>query len=76
MRAASKQLNTQKKKASVTGYDMESLKLTFQHFSPRVLATAGGWFANDVFFYGNKLYSSNFIAVIYPNASRYCALLL
>lgn len=34
-----------------------------------MLATAGGWFANDVFFYGNKLYSSNFIAVIYPNAS-------
>ncbi|KAJ5198786.1 uncharacterized protein N7498_007903 [Penicillium cinerascens] len=69
MRAASKQLNAQKKKASVTGYDVESLKLTFQYFGPRVLATAGGWFANDVFFYGNKLYSSNFLKVIYPNTS-------
>lgn len=67
MRAASKQLEAQKKKASVTGYDSESLKLTLKYFWPRLLATAGGWFANDVFFYGNKLFQSDFIKVINPN---------
>ena len=52
MRAASKQLQAAKKKAKVTGYDSESLRLTFQYFGWRLVATAGGWFANDVFFYG------------------------
>ncbi|KAJ5684239.1 uncharacterized protein N7477_000584 [Penicillium maclennaniae] len=68
MKAASKQLEAQKKKASVTGYDKESLALVFKHFTPRLLATAGGWFANDVFFYGNKLFQSKFIGVISPHA--------
>ncbi|RAH72974.1 MFS phosphate transporter [Aspergillus aculeatinus CBS 121060] len=70
MKAASKQLAATKKaaKVSVTGYDSESLRLTFKHFTPRVLATAGGWFANDVFFYGAKLFSSDFIAVISPKS--------
>ena len=67
MKAASKQLEAQKKKSSVTGYDTESLRLTLKHFTPRLIATAGGWFANDVFFYGNKLFQSKFIAVISPN---------
>ncbi|KAL2012647.1 hypothetical protein VTN00DRAFT_172 [Thermoascus crustaceus] len=66
MRAASKQLAAAKKKASVTGYDVESLKLTIKHFGFRLLATAGGWFANDVFFYGNKLFQDEFISVISP----------
>lgn len=66
MKAASKQLSAAKKKASVTGYDVGSLKLTFKHFGFRILATAGGWFANDVFFYGNKLFQSEFISVISP----------
>ncbi|KAJ5888144.1 hypothetical protein N7495_008185 [Penicillium taxi] len=66
MKAASKQLDAQKKKASVTGYDTQSLKLTLKYFTPRLIATAGGWFANDVFFYGNKLFQSKFIAVISP----------
>ncbi|KAJ5924306.1 hypothetical protein N7466_008493 [Penicillium verhagenii] len=67
MRAASKQLEAQKKKSSVTGYDSQSLKLTFRYFTPRLIATAGGWFANDVFFYGNKLFQSNFIKAISSN---------
>jgi len=66
MRAASRQLIAAKKKASVTGYDSHSLKLTFNYFGSRLLATAGGWFANDVFFYGNKLFQSQFISVILP----------
>ncbi|MCJ1280950.1 hypothetical protein MMC26_000268 [Xylographa opegraphella] len=64
MRAASKQLNAAKKKHKVTGYDTQSLRLTFTYFGPRLLATAGGWFANDVFFYGNKLFQGVFITAI------------
>ena len=64
MRAASKQLNAAKKKSKVTGYDTQSLKLTFTYFGPRLLATAGGWFANDIFFYGNKLFQGVFLTAI------------
>ena len=32
-----------------------------------MIATAGGWFANDVFFYGNKLFQSEFIGEITHN---------
>ena len=66
MRAASKQLIAAKKKAKVTGYDKQSLKLAFSHFGPRIIGTAGAWFMNDVFFYGNKLFQSQFIAVLTP----------
>jgi hypothetical protein len=66
MPLASKQLVIAKRKARVTGYDVQSLKLTFTFFGGRVLATAGTWFCNDVFFYGNKLFQSKFIAVISP----------
>lgn len=68
MPLASKQLNAAKKKSHVTGYDVRSLKLTFFHFGGRLIATAGGWFCNDVFFYGNKLFQSQFIAVISPSS--------
>ena len=64
MKSASKQLAIAKKKSSVTGYDTQSLKLTVKYFGFRVLATAGGWFCNDVFFYGNKLFQSKFISTI------------
>ena len=67
MKSASKQLQVAKAKAKVTGYDTYSLKMTFTYFGPRILATAGGWFCNDVFFYGNKLFQSEFISVISPS---------
>lgn len=67
MKAANRQVDAAKKKSNVTGYDTKSLKMTFTYFGPRMIATAGGWFANDVFFYGNKLFQSEFIAVISPN---------
>lgn len=70
MPAASKQLNASKKKSSVTGYDTESLSLVFKHFGFRVLATAGAWFCNDVFFYGNKLFQSEFIGAIAATTSQ------
>jgi Sugar (and other) transporter len=68
MKAASKQLIISKKKAHVTGYDRESLKLAFNYFGGRIFATAGGWYTNDVFFYGNKLFQSEFIGVINPGS--------
>ncbi|KAJ9657979.1 hypothetical protein H2198_003947 [Neophaeococcomyces mojaviensis] len=64
MKSASKQLQLQKKKSNVTGYDTESLKMTFTHFGGRIIATAGAWYMNDVFFYGNKLFQSEFIGVV------------
>ncbi|KAI1177545.1 major facilitator superfamily domain-containing protein [Nemania sp. FL0916] len=67
MKAASKHLEKAKKKANVTGYDVKSLKTTFSHFGGRLFATASGWFFNDVFFYGNKLFQSSFINVISDN---------
>ncbi|RAO70158.1 uncharacterized protein BHQ10_006170 [Talaromyces amestolkiae] len=69
MKAASKQLQAIKKKASVTGYDVESFRLTLKYFGPRLFATSFGWFANDIFFYGNKLFQSQFITVILPHES-------
>ncbi|KAI0443651.1 major facilitator superfamily domain-containing protein [Xylaria telfairii] len=67
MKSASKQLDKAKKKANVTGYDVKSLKITFSNFGGRLFATAAGWFFNDVFFYGNKLFQSQFISVISDN---------
>ncbi|KAI1428315.1 major facilitator superfamily domain-containing protein, partial [Xylaria sp. FL1777] len=67
MKSASKHLEKAKKKANVTGYDVKSLKVTFKHFGGRLFATASGWFFNDVFFYGNKLFQSQFISVISDN---------
>jgi len=66
MPLASRALNAAKKKAAVTGYDVQSLKLTFSHFGGRLVGTAGGWYCNDIFFYGNKLFQSQFIAVLSP----------
>ncbi|CAL3966331.1 hypothetical protein PZA11_003015 [Diplocarpon coronariae] len=69
MPLASKALDQIKKNSKVTGYDVESLKMTMQYFGPRLVATAGGWFCNDVFFYGNKLFQSEFIKVISPGTA-------
>ncbi|KAI0021571.1 major facilitator superfamily domain-containing protein [Xylariomycetidae sp. FL0641] len=67
MKSAGKHLEKAKKKSNVTGYDVKSLKMTFGNFGGRIIATAGGWFCNDVFFYGNKLFQSQFIKVIASN---------
>ncbi|TAQ83347.1 hypothetical protein B7494_g8329 [Chlorociboria aeruginascens] len=69
MPLASRQLELAKKNTHVTGYDIESLKLTLKYFGPRLFATAGTWFANDVFFYGNKIFQGSFIKIISPNAT-------
>lgn len=64
---ASKKLAEAKTRAKVTGYDVNSLKYCMKHFGGRLLATAGTWFCNDVFFYGNKLFQGQFIKVISSN---------
>ncbi|KAK7731005.1 hypothetical protein SLS53_008876 [Cytospora paraplurivora] len=64
MPQASRQLQIAKKKNNVTGYDFNSMRLTVKYFGGRLLATAGCWFCNDVFFYGNKLFQSQFISLI------------
>ncbi|PFH63313.1 hypothetical protein XA68_13770 [Ophiocordyceps unilateralis] len=61
---ASRQLADAKSRSNVTGYDVRALSYCFTHFGGRLLATAGTWFCNDVFFYGNKLFQGQFIKVI------------
>ncbi|GHJ89027.1 hypothetical protein NliqN6_5429 [Naganishia liquefaciens] len=70
MHYSSAALKKSKKHARVnqSGYDVHSLKLVFNHFGGRIIATAGTWFANDFAFYGNKLFQSTFIKVLYPNS--------
>lgn len=63
---ANKQLRLAKKNNSVTGYDTQALKMTIHYFGGRLVATAGCWYMNDIFFYGNKLFQSEFIKVISP----------
>lgn len=71
MKDASKQLINAKRRAnvSITGYDTESLKLTCKHFGGRLWATSMGWFANDVFFFGNKLFQNEFMDVLTPHGT-------
>ncbi|SPO05147.1 related to inorganic phosphate permease [Cephalotrichum gorgonifer] len=64
---ASAHLDDAKKKRSVTGYDVASLRHIVKNYGGRLLATSGTWFCNDVFFYGNKLFQGQFIAVISNN---------
>jgi MFS family permease len=71
MPLASKQLDMEKRRTNVTGYDINSLKMGLKVFPTRILATAGTWFCNDVFFYGNKLFQSAFIGIIAPKASEH-----
>ena len=40
-------LQRAKAKSNVSGYDIESFKLALTYFWPRIIATAGGWWAND-----------------------------
>lgn len=37
-----------KKRQNTSGYDMQSLKLINGHYWHRLVATAGGWFFNDL----------------------------
>jgi Sugar (and other) transporter len=43
----------------------------FKNFWPRLLATCGAWVINDVVFYGNKLFQSKFISLLFPDATLF-----
>jgi MFS family permease len=69
LKYADNQLRISKRKASVTGYDKKSLKLVVTHYWHRLIGTAGTWFCNDFFFYGNKIFQSVFIKIISPEST-------
>ena len=62
-------LENAKKRLNTSGYDTKSLKQAMNHYWHRVLGTAGGWAANDFFFYGNKIFSGVFINIITGGSS-------
>jgi MFS family permease len=64
-----RQLRIAKRKYSVTGYDVKSFNLVMTHYWHRLLGTAGGWFCNDFFFYGNKIFQGVFIKIIDPHST-------
>ncbi|KAK9919115.1 hypothetical protein WJX75_009501 [Coccomyxa subellipsoidea] len=45
------------------------LLLLLRHYWHRLLGTALGWFAWDFYYYGNKLFQSEFINVIHPGST-------
>jgi hypothetical protein len=47
-----------------SSYSLAAFKGLSKHFWHRLLGTSMAWFANDVFFYANKLYQAQFIGVI------------
>ncbi|CAO1622410.1 unnamed protein product [Parajaminaea phylloscopi] len=57
-------LTDAKKRLNTSGYDVKSLKLAASHYWHRMVGTALVWFANDVVFYGAKIFSGVFIAII------------
>ena len=38
---------------------------------PRLFVASGAWIANDFAFYGNKLFQSTFINLLYPGSTQY-----
>lgn len=46
-------------------------KVSALRYWPRVFAVSMAWIANDFAFYGNKLFQSTFIGLLYPTASQY-----
>ncbi|KAM0751247.1 MFS general substrate transporter [Meredithblackwellia eburnea MCA 4105] len=60
-----------KKRLNTSGYDRQSLNLIMGHYWHRLIASAIGWFANDFFFYGNKIFAGVFIGIIKPGASLF-----
>ncbi|KAK9839247.1 hypothetical protein WJX81_004005 [Elliptochloris bilobata] len=49
--------------------DWQKLALLLRHYWHRLAGAALGWFAWDFYYYGNKLFQSEFISIIYPGAS-------
>ncbi|CEH12590.1 Inorganic phosphate transporter [Ceraceosorus bombacis] len=57
-------------KSGTSGYSAASLKLAWNHYWHRIVGTAIVWLANDVAFYGSKLFSGVFIGLITGSPSN------
>ena len=57
-------LQDAKARLNTSGYDAKSFKLACSHYWHRLFASTVGWFCNDFFFYGNKIFSGVFISII------------
>jgi MFS family permease len=62
-------LRDSKKRLNTSGYDFKSLNLATGHYWHRLIGTAGAWFCNDFFFYGNKIFAGVFISIITGGSS-------
>lgn len=62
-------LKEAKERLNTSGYDARSLGLALTHYWHRLIASTVGWFANDFFFYGNKIFSGQFIKIISPGGT-------
>lgn len=47
--------------------------MAFRKYWPRLMATSLAWVANDFAFYGNKVFQSTFISILYPGVSGGCS---
>jgi hypothetical protein len=66
---ADAKLRLSKRKSSGTGYDKRSLQLVLTHYWHRLIGTAVGWFCNDLYFYGDKIFQGVFIKIVSPNST-------
>ena len=70
MKDVDNHLKDSKSKSNVTGYDVESLRLTMSHYWHRVLATSVCWFCNDFPFYGNQIFRSLLLELVTDNKNN------
>ena len=45
--------------------------VSLKAYWPRLMVASMAWIANDFAFYGNKLFQSTFINLLYPGATQY-----
>ncbi|PWN50905.1 MFS general substrate transporter [Violaceomyces palustris] len=69
MKYSDEALRQAKQRLHTSGYDLKSLNLAGGHYWHRIVGTAGAWFCNDFFFYGNKIFSGVFISIITGGSS-------
>ena len=63
-------LKASRSRSNVTGYDIQSMKLTFRHYWHRLLATSVCWFCNDFPFYGNQIFRTLLIDLVTSNSKE------
>jgi len=63
-------LKASRSRSNVTGYDVQSLKLTFGHYWHRLFATSVCWYCNDFPFYGNQIFRSLLLTLVTKNSNN------